>query len=94
MNCYIALNDAGRKPIEMPDMYRWVDVLLFSSLLDISFDKAQHEFAIHDWNLTQKTRMKVIRYQILDFLAKKKGNEIIYLWVSDIDLTQRFDAFK
>lgn len=52
INGYIYLNDPGRKKMEMPDMIRWVGVLLISSLSDITFDKALEELALRDCNVT------------------------------------------
>lgn len=94
LNQYIALNEPGRKIMEMSDMIRWVAVLLMSSLADISFDKALEEFSLRDCKVPPRDRMSFINSNVMAFQATKRGKESDDEWAAQRDATQRLDNFE
>lgn len=94
LNGHIALHDPGRRPVGMPDMYRYVAVMLLSHLCGISLEKALDVLPRFDCNVPPADRMRFISQNILAYPATGRGNMGVEVWSSQRDATSRLDPFE
>lgn len=94
LNQHIALNEPGRKKLQLADMVRWVAVLLMSSLADITFEKALEEFSLRDCKVPSRENMLFISRNVIAFPPTKRGKQSEDEWAAQRDATQRLDTFE